>query len=64
MLISTLNVDPFKVIQYTNIPVENTKIVLSQSPPCCRARVMLPTASSMADTMPAYSLRWGSLMKL
>lgn len=45
------------------LPVENTRTVLFQSPRCCSARVMLPTASSMADTMPAYDLREWSLMK-
>lgn len=46
------------------LPVEKTKTVLFQSPRCFNARVMLPTASSMADTMPAYDLRELSLMKL
>lgn len=46
------------------LPVEKTKTVLFQSPRRCSTRVMLPTASSMADTMPAYDLRELSLMKL
>lgn len=49
--------------QRPGLPVENTRTVLFQSPRCCSARVMLPTASSMADTMPAYDLREWSLMK-
>ena len=35
------------------LPVENTVIVLSQSPLALKASVMFPTASSMAETIPA-----------